>query len=462
MTRPNILIIHIDALRSDYARYISSALGADWLVYKEVYTPLYGTDPVVTTVFTGMYPVRHGVLRHGPWVTRTEVMLLRLRTRDNWLPEVLASSGYETMAYDILGRWHRRGFKRYIELPALRRGLIKLSYVVEHAALRASRKVAHAFFRNPPTPYPPATTILSRVLRDLKGAKRPFLAFVHIWDTHTPYLVTLCSPKRQPGTPLSVLLEKVTDEQWKRYLHNLVAWRAYTIEDVVERYRAAACSVGKALHIFIDELRDTGIYDDTLIIIYSDHGESLGEHGAFFDHHTLYEEVIRSFLAIKPAGRGEPIMLNRVSLVDIAPTIFGTLQASGAIDDELYRRLSRKWDGLDLSSQDAHNIGENRVLYFGMVADKPGLDTLFGTIAGPWKYIESFMHTRPEKCPRCGAKHHDQRELFKIDKDPGEKQNLVEKEKEIVQRLRELLLRHLRSARHPELNKVITSVMRLG
>ncbi len=453
------MIIHIDALRSDYARYVSSALGSDWLVYKEVYTPLYGTDPVVTTVFTGMYPVRHGILRHGPWVTGTETMLLRLRTRDNWLPEVLASNGYETMAYDILGRWHRRGFKRYIELPALRHGLIKLSYVAKHAALRASRKIAHAFFRNPPTPYPPVITILGQVLRGLKGAKKPFLAFVHIWDTHTPYLVTHCSPKRRPGTPLSVLLEKVIDEQWRRYLRDLVAWGAHTIEDIIERYQAAACSVGEALRLFIDKLRDTGLYDDTLIIIYSDHGESLGEHGAFFDHHTVHEEVIRSFLAIKPAGREEPIMLNRVSLVDVAPTIFGILRVSGAIDEELYRRLSRRWDGLDLSLPNAPDMDGNRVLYFGMVADKPGLDTLFGIIAGSWKYIESFMHNRPEKCPRCGAKHHDQRELFKIDRDPGEKQNLVEEEREIAQRLRELLLRHLRSARHPELDKIITQVL---
>ena len=104
MNKPNVLIIHVDALRSDYARYVSTILGTEWLVYREAYTPLYGTDPVVTTVFTGMHPVEHGVIRHGPWVSETEKMLLRLRTRDNWLPEILASNGYYTVAYDILGR----------------------------------------------------------------------------------------------------------------------------------------------------------------------------------------------------------------------------------------------------------------------------------------------------------------------------------------------------------------------
>ncbi len=454
--RPNIIVIHVDALRSDYAGYLARALGKDWRIYEETYTPLYGTDPVLTTVFTGLYPPMHGIIRHGPWVTKTELMVFRLRSRGLWLPEVLHRLGYRTLAFDILGGWRRRGFNEYIDLATLLGILGKARFIALYALLCVSRRLAHMASRNPPTIYPDAASLLSKVYNKLLETRKPFMAFIHLWDTHTPYLASQCSPSKKPhGTPLSKLLSRIEDHEWRRYIATLVAWRATSIEDIVERYRAAACSVGAAIEEFLNQLKDSGLYENTIIVIYSDHGESFGEHGAYFDHHTLHEEVVKSFLAFKPLA-GQKLYGERAGLVDVAPTLLGLLASAGAMSSEEYRRLARRMNGVDLSTESARQAATaERPLFFGMVADKPGLDILFGVVKGSMKYVESFMKNRQARCPRCGAVHHSNRELYNIVKDPKEEHNLAKEMPEEAATLRQLLIKHLEASRHPEIRRLL-------
>ena len=75
-------------------------------------------------------------------------------------------------------------------------------------------------------------------------------------------------------------------------------------------------------------LEAIGLYDDTLIIVTSDHGEEFGEHGSVGRHgHTLYDELLRVPLLVKLPGarHGGESFDGLARLIDVAPTILGAL-----------------------------------------------------------------------------------------------------------------------------------------
>ena len=58
----------------------------------------------------------------------------------------------------------------------------------------------------------------------------------------------------------------------------------------------------------IDDLSERGLIERTVVVVTADHGEALGQHGFMAHGWTLYDEVIRVPLIMKPAGpRGEPV-----------------------------------------------------------------------------------------------------------------------------------------------------------
>ncbi len=78
---------------------------------------------------------------------------------------------------------------------------------------------------------------------------------------------------------------------------------------------------------FFEELKTTGVLDDTLVVITNDHGEELGEHGKFGHGHSLYEELLRAPIVIHyPPLIAPSVLKNEVAEnVDLAPTIVDAL-----------------------------------------------------------------------------------------------------------------------------------------
>jgi arylsulfatase A-like enzyme len=61
----------------------------------------------------------------------------------------------------------------------------------------------------------------------------------------------------------------------------------------------------------VNTLDENGLMDTTLLVITSDHGESLTEHGIFFDHHGLYDPTIRvPLLFVPPEDAAYPLTSN--------------------------------------------------------------------------------------------------------------------------------------------------------
>ncbi len=134
------------------------------------------------------------------------------------------------------------------------------------------------------------------VIQELENSPEPVFIWAHVFEPHHPYIVP---------NPFYSMFGPWTDH----------------------RYDGAVAYLDHQLGIFFDRLREKGLYDDSLIIFSSDHGESFGEKhagwsGFLHGTHWLNESVNRIPLIIRLPGQTEPVRpLTFASQVDVAPTI---------------------------------------------------------------------------------------------------------------------------------------------
>jgi arylsulfatase A-like enzyme len=272
---PNILVLAVDSLRADHLGCYGQAhnttpvmdeFARSGALFEHFFCPAIPTHPSFTTFYTGQHPIDHNIVSHAGQTA--------LAAAIPTLPELLLAQGYRTCAVDNMGwsrwPWFNRGYERYID-PSRRQ---KMPLMVSCETLNDS---AIDFLRQP--------------------RSDPFFLFVHYWDVHTPYLPPEQYRRRfyQGGDPadpanesLAPLFEhplgKVWQDTWFSWLGG-VTDAAY-----VDALYAGALNyldekIGDVLQV-LDELQ---LSEDTLVILYADHGESLTEHGIFYDHHGLYD-----------------------------------------------------------------------------------------------------------------------------------------------------------------------------
>jgi len=115
----------------------------------------------------------------------------------------------------------------------------------------------------------------------------PTFLYLHFLDAHFPY-------GHGPGRPFD------------RYLTSLSL-----VDTQIGKLRAA--------------LESNGLWQRTILIVYADHGEAFGEHGLEWHGASLYDELVRVPLLVRIAGRDAAVLHDRVSLVDLGPTILDLL-----------------------------------------------------------------------------------------------------------------------------------------
>ena len=280
-TRPNILLITLDTTRADRMGFMGSKRGLtphlDTIAQQGiVFTRAYAHVPITTashaTILTGTYPQFNRVNDFG----------VPLSSRLPYLPDLLRARGYHTGAFvgslildplDGTAPGFDRGFEIYDAGFHLRRHGADRYKSVER---RATDVVDHA---------------LSWLSQLPNG---PFFLWVHLYDAHDPY---------DPPEP-------------------------FKTQHRSDLYDGEIAYADSAVGRLIDEIRKHGLYDETLIAVVADHGESLGAHGENTHGIFLYDETLHVPMLFKlPANRAAGTRIDaRARLVDIAPTI---LQESG-------------------------------------------------------------------------------------------------------------------------------------
>ncbi len=377
-TRPSVLLVTLDTERADhtstfgYSRPTTpslDALAARGIVFTSAYTAIPSTGPSHAGLLTSHYPSEHGVLKNGDVLHATTVT------------EVLARAGYVTAAfvsaYPLARKFgFARGFATFDD--EFRPG--EASIVISD--WEGQRVDSPAFDRR-------ADATTARALRWLSSAPRdrPFFLWVHYYDPHEPY---------DPPPAYRHLLGPVAGSG------------RFQIERDVAAYDGEIRFADDGLGRLIAAVDERVGGRPTIVVVASDHGEGLMQHGWMGHGAHLYEELVHTVLVIRWSGAAVALRCGApVGLIDVAPTLLALL---GVDAGDLHAR------GVDLGPALRGGPGPpakrplffQRRVYQADRTDIPVRGDMRAVRIGTWKYIESS--TAPP-------------ELFELGSDPGEVRN---------------------------------------
>jgi arylsulfatase A-like enzyme len=281
--RPNILIITVDALRSDrmsvygYDRPTSpnlDALMSDGALFTHARTIEPLTNPSLSSMLTSLYPQEHGSTRNG----------LRIRSGFASLPKAMQAHGYRTVAF--VGNWTLKD---------------KLSGLGEHFKEYEEVLTRHRWFgllRREADAHDVSASAADWIMKHVQSRRgEPFLAWVHYIEPHAPYRL------------------------WRDYIEPLGLGSSDRYPPT-DRYDTEVAFVDNQIGVLLDRLENLDLMDETLIVFAADHGESLGEHGYWGHGRHLYEPTLRIPMSIIWPGHIKPQTIEAPALIiDIAPTI---------------------------------------------------------------------------------------------------------------------------------------------
>jgi arylsulfatase A-like enzyme len=330
---PNLLLVVTDTTRADALGLgvgggVAPALAAaarDGRVYIRATSPAPWTAPAHASMFTGLAPSEHGVWRSGLFdgQGRPVPRPIRGEVAERWLPARLAAAGYRTLGISA-NPWvapyfgFDHGFQRFHASKDKGAAWSKRSLgsrlgrklpVAVAVRLRRRPMAARLCRRGPDSGAQQALTTMTAWLAE---STRPFFAFVNLMEAHWPYRPTLhfqgfsAAETRQAVRLLS---------RFPRFGH--VQMRAaldppyLAAEELGMLRRLYLGEVGYldgCLGRLLERLADAGRLEDTVVVVVSDHGEQLGEHGLFGHGSSLYEPLLHvPLLVLGPAelvGRG--------------------------------------------------------------------------------------------------------------------------------------------------------------
>jgi len=430
----NIVWIVIDALRRDVLEHMQflSKFSARCVVLEDAYSVTNTTDPSLTSMLSGLYPLTHGVVQHGE---RVEPRHLACVGAVDFIQKILKKLGYATAAVDYLGRWHRIGFDIYaspIRRVEKRTAVSTIKKLLPKRVKMLIRRVVPARTRlGLPYLAEDATELAMKIIGELEGKR--FFLLVHYWDTHIPYRFSECvehgcsfeCPHAIDARYRVRDLSRWVRGEWVKKLVDTFG-EATLLNAICSAYMYSAALVDREIEKLVSFLEQRKLLDNTIMIVTSDHGESLGEHGIWFDHHGLYEPSVRVPLLLHIPGMDHRRVSGFAQHVDLVPTILSVLGVKHPRPETL--------DGEDLTA--AIEVGStNRSLVY---AEEAYTERKFMLREGRYKYIYS---PTPEAalCRYCNTVHGGIEELYDMDRDPLELNNIADQQPDIAREMRKKL-----------------------
>lgn len=401
--RPNIVLITLDTLRADhlgcygYDRNTSPVLdrfAARATLYRNAHATAPWTLPSHASLFTGLYPFEHGARTYrlkeselpvdagdGPTIKHN---IKGLGLEVDTLAERLGLAGYQTAAVmaNMLFLKPRFGLDQGFDSYDLKRGR--------------------------------ATAINRRVFDWLEQHDRtkPFFLFINYMDTHEPLNAQPRPGLVEPALPYSLDVERRIGED---ILKRNGEARPEDLQLVIDWYDLAVASLDEEMGRLFERMKHDGLFDDTLIIIVSDHGEYFGERDLSGHSKDVYEPAMAiPFIVKAPRQSVGQIEERLVSLVHV-PTIVASHTAALAAAE-----LPRTWP-------EPFVLGEN---HFSRLKD------LINPYAFRFQRSRIALYQGSVKYIYSSDGSH---ELYDLRRDTQERFNLVSSQPEQAALLRSLL-----------------------
>ncbi len=279
-------------------------------------------------------------------------------------------------------------------------------------------------------------TLFAKARTFIESAPFPALfMFLHTYKAHAPY---------EPGAEFRSRLPQGCRERGWPPLHRSQFDSRLTERERSELealYDAELEQLGHHLQGFFLWLKQAGLYDRSLIVLTSDHGEEFGEHGGWFHGHSLYREIHHVPLYIKfPGGQhaGRRVR-DAVSVVDVLPTLL----------DHLGIEVPPGIDGLSLLPLLRGERARPRIVVCSGAVSVFGahIPPRFSLFSGPYHLICNLAPPLqdPDFFPAYGRPRDRGRiELFDLSSDPGERREISRQKGRVVASLRREINRILR------------------
>jgi arylsulfatase A-like enzyme len=402
--RPNVVIFMLDTQRADRLSCYGhdrkttpciDALADEGAVFLENVSPSIWTLPSVASMMTGLHSHSHGAGSHND----------SFSDEHTTLAEILAASGYRTIAFyaNSYCEMSSKGFRETHRPPD-----VSLTVDEQHELSRDRvRRASHWIEENH--------------LED----GQPFFMFVQLMDPHLPAHPPEEFKTLMPSDATDEEAEAIDQDPFDLWAcRSQLTDRQYALlKSMVDGETAFADGlVGK----LADAMRERGVLDDTVFIVTSDHGDMFGEqtndgvHDQFTHHLCVYEPLIKTPLVARypaafPAGSR---VEHPTQTLDIAPTLaeligFDAPQFQGhsllsALGDKPERAFT-----LTEYMKSTHVAARLLTRYDPTMDVRLYLRWLKAWRRDGWKYI--WTSDRRD-------------ELYFLKEDPGETNNLIERE----------------------------------
>ncbi len=398
----NIVFIVIDALRPDhlrcygYERHTSpnmDILAQQGVRFTQAISAAGWTGESVPSLLTGVYPPTHHI---RSWRNARNPSI-------QTLPDILTTRGYHCVF------WSNHGSMEFVDIQSgFQEVHLENTYEGDKPSVSDQQLTQE---------------IISSLEKRNKGS--PFFLYIHYSGAHVPYRMPpeykhLFSQATGDPHPERVPLCPESDDQYKGQgcIPRVVAENGITDPAYyVSQYDGAIAYADTQIGSLMRSLSRLGLDDNTIVILLSDHGEMLGEHGIYFNHaggyDGGYEENIRVPLIMRGMtefARGE-VLSEQVSTVDIVPTL---LEVIGCEKPPSLQGNSL----LTLHERPASYSGKHVYSFFG---------------TGDWVVIRTkdwkAVHYYPS----------DSWKLFHLESDPRENNNMARARPDVLDALREEL-----------------------
>jgi len=432
LSRANLVIISLDTLRADALSVgggppgispVLQAFADESIVFSNARAQAPQTAPSHMSLFTSTYPSVHGVqnVAHekDKQTGASRAVIVPLREDIPTLAEVLAAGGFRTIGLTDGGNLNpphgfARGFEEYTYDLSGGRAQVDdgVRWVEQLAADDAQR----------------------------------FFLFWHTYQIHAPYVppepyMSNWATAKYDG-PVRARIEKLAGMDFKQRFGAMrdVFWKDRETFGWKESaylhglYKGEVAYTDKQLEQLFGAMEAAGVFDDSIVIVLSDHGEEFFEHGRW-QHEQLYDECLRVPLIVRLPGGwgGGRVVDTSVGLIDVMPTVLELLDV-GPPRTELPGRIREHGVSLAPALMQTGTL-RSRPIISEHVAMRGGNYTWLVSIeANGAKLIQDEIRGR--KLPDGTIEY--ERKVFDLEKDPKENQDISKRGGERVDALLDL------------------------